>query len=105
MLKVPIDSLQNALVKFMNISFLKTHIVIAIAIFITSSIVVAILGESLHVCICYILCSYSYTQNGCRPHICIYTRRMYSEPNELSIQHHVYIFMQYVDSKLAKLRY
>ena len=28
----------------------------------------------------------------------------WGESNELSIQHHVYIFMQYVDSKLAKLR-
>ena len=30
---------------------------------------------------------------------------LWGEPNELSIQHHVYIFMQHVDSKLAKLRY
>ena len=30
---------------------------------------------------------------------------LWGEPNELSIQHHIYIFMQYVDSKLAKLRY
>ena len=27
---------------------------------------------------------------------------LWGEPNELSIQHRVYIFMQYVDSKLAK---
>ena len=30
---------------------------------------------------------------------------LWGGPNELSIQYHVYIFMQYVDSKLAKLRY
>ena len=30
---------------------------------------------------------------------------LWGEPNELSIQHCVHIFMQYVDSKLAKLRY
>ena len=30
---------------------------------------------------------------------------LWGEPDELSIRHHVYIFMQYVNSKLAKLRY
>ena len=30
---------------------------------------------------------------------------LWGEPNELSIQYCIYIFIQYVDSKLAKLRY
>ena len=55
MLKVPIDSLHNE--NYEHLFPQNPYCYIAIAIFITSSIVVAVPGKSLHVCIFYILCS------------------------------------------------
>ena len=47
-------------------------------------------GSQIHVINCFVNSVIVYTLGECIA--------LWGEPNELSIQHHVYIFIQYVDS-------